>query len=61
MRASVRAASGDVSAAASAGVKRRTAEGLVVAPKEIAAKLGQMIRMAVAAGASMVMVSPSPA
>ena len=61
MRASVRAASGDVAAAASAGVNRRTAEGLVVAPRESAAELGQMIRMAVAAGASMVMVSPSPA
>ena len=60
-RASVRAASGEVTAVASAGVNRRTTEGLVVAPRESVAELGQMSRIAVAVGASMVTVTPWPA
>ena len=60
-RAFVRAASGDVTASASAGVNRCTMEGRVLAPRESFAELGQMSRIAVAAGASMLTVTPSPA
>ena len=57
-RASTRAASGDVTAAAPAGVKWRTAEELVPTPKLIVAAAGQMSRIAVAVGALMVTVAP---
>ena len=57
-RASVRAPSGDATAAASAGVKWRTAEELVPAPKLIVVAAGQMSRMAVAVGALTVTVAP---
>ena len=65
LRASVRDPSGDVTAAAavaaSAGVNRRTKEGLVPLPRESIAELGQMSRIATAVGALMVTVKPSPA
>ena len=60
-RASIRAESGDVTAAASAGVNQRTAEELVPVPRESVADLGQIRRIAVAMGAVMVTVTPSPA
>ena len=61
LRASVRAPSGDATAAASAAVKRRTTEGLVVELRVRVAEVGQMTRIALAAGASMVRKTPSPA
>ena len=61
LRASVRAPSGNATAAASAGVNRRTTEALVAAPRWSFAEAGQMSRMAEAAGASMVTITPSPA
>ena len=64
-RASIRAPSGDVTAAAaaaaSAGVNRRTTEEWVPLPRESTAELGQMRRIATAVGALMVTVKPSPA
>ena len=61
LRASARVPSGEATAAASAGVNRRTTEELVAAPSWSIAEPGQMSRMAEAAGASMVMITPSPA
>ena len=59
LRASFRALSGDVTAAASAGVKRRKAgEEVVPFPRSSVAEVGQMSRMSVAAGAVMVTVAP---
>ena len=60
-RASVRAASGDVTAAAWAGVNWRRAAELVPLPKFTVADVGQMSRIAVAVGALMVTVEPNPA
>ena len=57
-RASVRAASGDVTAAAPAGVNRRRAAEVVPLPQVSVAAAGQMTRMSVAVGAVMVMVTP---
>ena len=59
LRASVRASSGEATAAASAGVNRRTTEELVAAPRWSIAEPGQMIRMEEAAGASMATTTPS--
>ena len=61
LSASVRAPSGDTTAAASAGVNRRMAEELVAAPRWSIAEAGQMSRMEEAAGASMATTTPSPA
>ena len=60
-RASVRMASGDITSVASAGVNRRTMEGLVFVPRESAAQRGKMRRTAEAAGASIVTCRPRPA
>ena len=59
LRASVRAPSGDASVAALAGVNRRRTEALVPTPRVSVAVLGQMTRIAVAAGAVMDTVAPS--
>ena len=60
-RASVRAPSGDVTAAASAGVKWRTTEELVPPSKLMVVPAGQMSRIAVALGAVMVTVTAARA
>ena len=60
-RASVRAPSGDVTAAAWAGVKWRTTEELVPPSKLMVVPAGQMSRIAVALGAVMVTVTAARA
>ena len=61
LRAFVRALSGDVTAAASAGVKRRMTDWSVVPLMLSVAEEGQMIRIAFAAGALMFTSTPCPA